>query len=331
MNVNKAVLFLLTYLSFVHASPFEIPFSSKKDLTNEDYIEVQRQVRQLDITSLVRGMYTHCGRIGLISFEGYLARCSKCINQTLINTEKGLYPKKELVKIGQGGDRCFVCCGPLNGKYPTYILSMVKALEEQGFNGYFLYYIGGWPNPTGEEIKYAAVPYCFKIFAMVEAHQAGFNNVLWVDAACFPLRDVEPLFELLDRRGAVLNWFPVPRDSWSCILPQTRALLFRLTGTDVLCSSYINSIVLGLKMNTPEAQKFIAKYYEYVKLGTPFLSCFPEEWVFTAIIGQKEFRSWLVDSPPKLIQASLTNADDSPQEFDDVRSRGYYFYQRKGR
>jgi len=315
----------------LHANPFKIDFPQKKDLTYDDYIEVQKQIRQIDILPLVRDMYANLNGTYFTSFEDIAGRCTKCIRQTLIDPANGQYPQKELVKIGRGSDNCFVCCGPLNGKYPYYVKSLIETLERQGFDGYFLYYIGGWPNPTGEEIQYTAVPYSFKIFAMVEAQRMGFNKVLWVDAACLPLGDVQPLFDRIDKDGALLNWSRPSSTGRRYIFPQTQELLRNLTGTDVHSVPYINTIVFGLKMNTPEARKLVKMYYEFVRLGTPFLSCFPEEWVLTAIIGKRRLRNWTESPPPKLVRGSKTNADDSPTEFSKVREKGVYFYHRKGR
>ncbi len=139
-------------------------------------------------------------------FGDFLGRCTRSIYQTLIDPEKEFFPKQELVKINNSGDRCVVCCVPFGGKYPGYLQTIAEGLIETGLNGYFLYYLGGWPNPTGKEIRYVAVPYSFKIFAMVEAKRLGFNHVLWVDLACYPLKNIEPLFDIIAKNGALLNW-----------------------------------------------------------------------------------------------------------------------------
>jgi hypothetical protein len=166
---------------------------------------------------------------------------------------------------------------------------------------------------------------------MVEAHQLGFNKVLWVDAACFPLRDVQPLFDRIDKDGALLNCFRGSSAGKRYIFPQTHDLLFDITGTDVHKVPYINTIVFGLKMNTPESRKLVEMYYECVRLGIPFLSCFPEEWVLTAIIGKKRFRDWTKSHPPKLVKGPKSGVDDSPAEYTKVYEKGVYFYHRTGR
>jgi len=76
------------------------------------------------------------------------------------------------------GDNCIVCCVPFNRIYPELVLSQVAALKETGFNGYYLYQIGGFPNPTGKEIRHVGVPHSFKIFMTLEAQRLGFSALL---------------------------------------------------------------------------------------------------------------------------------------------------------
>lgn len=312
-------------------NPYAIDFPEKQHLTFKDYLKVQSLMRTIDVPQFVRPLYqTVVHRSGFTSYDDFLGRCSKGTHQLLIDPDRHLYPAKELVKIGSGGDNCIVCCGPLSGKYPGYIKSFIEGLKEIGFNGHFFYMIGGWPNPTGEEIKYAGVPYCFKIFTMLEAYKLGFSRVLWVDAACYPLREIDSLFNKIEHEGAVLNCHPTPCDAYGYIFPETREMLQRFTGVDVLCAWYINTIVFGLKMNAPEAHSIVRSYYDCVRMGTPFLSCFPEEWVLTAIMNQRKYSHWIKPTS-QLILGSLTNREDSPEEFEQVRRRGIYFYHRKGR
>lgn len=333
-RISCLIFFFVPLTGIFASNPFQIELSDMegRELTSKDYVEIQRRLREIDIRKFITEKYENeCKNGNFTTVEDLLGRCTKSIRQTLIDLENGFIPKKELVKINNGGDRCVVCSVPFNGKYPSYVNTFIQGLKKTGFNGYFLYYIGGWPNPTGREIRYVSVPYCFKIFAMLEAYTLGFNHVLWIDSACYPLRNIEPLFQIIARDGALLNWHNPSEADRRLIFPGTRQLLFDLTRVDVLKTKFINSIVMGIKMDSPEAKRFLQKYYELVELGTPFLSCFPEEFVFTAIINDGNYRNWVSHSPPKLIQGSENNADDSSNEFDIVRKKGVFFYHRKGR
>ncbi len=282
------------------ANPFFIPFPPKETVSNDDFIYIQEQLRAIDIQPMLKELYPHDPNY--TGYEDFYARCARGIRQTLIDPAHGKFPRMHLEQIGEKSDRCFVTCVPFKEVYVDLVTRLPAKLKKVGFNGFLLYSIGGFPNPTGREIQYVGVPYCFKIFMMLEAYKRGFNEVIWIDAAALPLRNPKPLFEWLNKNEVFLMG-KASQDAGRYVLPATRELLKDLTGTDVLNVQFIRSIVFGLKMNSPKVQKLIETYYEFVELGTPFLSCYPEEFVLTAIIGQPEFKHWK-PQPFKLLAVS---------------------------
>lgn len=321
-------------------NPFFIDFPPKKDLSTSDYIEVQRSLRSVEIYDTLRSLHkTIPGRAldpkanyGINDFYG---RCSRGIYQNLLDENRRYIPQKTFVQIGIGGEEnCVVCFASYNSRYPQCVLSMEKALKKVGYNGKMLYYLGGWPNPTGEEITFCAIPYSFKIFAMYEAYLLGCKNVLWLDAACLPLRDPQPVFDHIERTGGVFHRFKIPPFFFKSIFPSTREELFKLTGTDLLDrdTDYILTTIFGLRMDRPEIKKFLEQYYDMARRGTPFLSCSPEEAVITAIMGQPEFDSIRTFGLfRKGLGKSPNHAPDSPKEYEAARKKGYYFFHRKNR
>jgi hypothetical protein len=224
-----------------------------------------------------------------------------------------------------------VCCAPfavnegaqVNKSRAENIKTIAAALQSTGFNGYFYYQIGGFPNPTGKEIQYAGVPYSFKIFMMLEAHKLGFNKVLWIDSALLPLRNPVSFFGWIETRGYFLRGWKTPSNAWGFIFPQTRQLLQELTGTDVLNSFWIDTTIFGLKMDNPLVQKLIEEYYRMADLGTPFLSCFPEIFVLSALLGKPEFSSF------QPLNAEIFLKKNEPaSDMKKLINEGYFFYQR---
>lgn len=286
------LLYLLLLSTQLEASnPFAIHFPSKKELTVEDYTNIQNQLRSIDIKPLVDELYSEFSDSAEVNWVDFYLRCSKGLRQTLVSPEQGLFPQRKLEKIGDGGKRCIVCCVPYNSDYPSLVSTISQALQETGFNGYFYYLIGGFPNPTGIEAQFIGIPYCFKIFTMMEAQQLGFTSVLWIDSALMPLRNPDPLFEIIDKYGAYLSEENKTQNN-KYIFPRTRLLLKELTGTDVFETTFIRTHAFGMKMDSDLSQKFIELYYQMLLSGLPFLSCFPEEFVFTAIAGREEFKDW---------------------------------------
>jgi hypothetical protein len=309
--------------SIATSNPFNLEIAPKTEVSCDDYITIQNMfsTRREHIEALVRGMYP-TDRTGYATPETFVGRSTRGLCQILVDPQKGWLPEVKLEKIGTGGDRCIVTCVPYLKKYPELARAIGQALQKVGFNGHYLYLIGGYPNPTGAEIQFVGVPYAIKIFAMLEAQKRGFQKVICVDSATRPLRDPAPLFEKLERKGAFIHGWPCPDDVWKYVMPQTLQLLKKLTGTDVLKSTYVNSIVFGMKMDSKLAKKFIDSYYEMLKLGTPFLSCYPEEIVFSAIYGQGKFaKKW----KPHRFHQLLVGEDQGPERIEQAIKEGAFF------
>lgn len=324
MTTLKSAFWLVLIFSSVYlgANPFLIEFPPKEDLDFADYFTVQQLLREKNIKPLLTELYPE-GK-NYTTFNDFAGRISRGINQVMISFQNRLFPETKLEKFGEGGNNCFVCCIPFGYQYTQLLDSMIAALHQTEFNGHFLYRKGGFPNPTGKEIQYAGVPYCFKIFMMLEAYKLGFNNVIWVDAALIPLQNPAPLFDHIDEYGALLRTWQCPKDAWRFIFPFTRQLLIDEFGVDVLKEKYVNTIVFGLNMDLPNSKHFVDLYYHCVKMGTPFLSCLPEEFVITALMAKINCKPWfthypyLVTGPKK-----QTDGTEKPEH------KNAYFMQRK--
>lgn len=320
MKKTLFTILLCLFANALQANPFLIDFPEKKELTTDDYIEVQKKIRAINILPLLQEMYVE--NIGLSSFDDFKSRCTKALRQNFIDPEKNCFPQKKMVKIGKGGDNCIVNCCPYNMKYPELVNEIPKTLETLGFNGYFFYLVGGYPNPTGKEIKFAGVPYCFKIFMMLEAQQLGFSKVLWLDSAVLPLKDITPVFEKIQTNGCFLMHEMIPGYDQRYIFPKTRQLLKELTGKDIIGGRHISTQVFGLKMDAEKTKKFIADYYKMVELGTPFLSCYPEEFVYVSLFQQNE-KDW--PSVPLFSVLRYQGSNDEKKEAQLLKEQGFYF------
>lgn len=326
MRIVRSFLFTLFLFAHpcIHAeNPFLIPFPDKKELTNDDYVLIQKQLRAVNITPLLKEL--HADDPALVAFEDFQARCTKGLKQTLIDREKGFIPEKKLVKIGSGGGNCVVCCCPYDIAYPELLRSITASLESVGFNGYFYYRIGGFPNPTGKEGKYAGVPYCFKILMMLEAQNLGFNNVLWIDSSILFLKNPTPIFEEIEKQGSFLLDFVNRSYDQKRTFPKTKELLTQLTGVDIFKKHFVTQ-VFGLKLDNERTKDFVQKYYQFLEMGTPFLSCFPEEIVMASIFLQNE-SEW----PTKYLHTFTiyhNDEEDTPEKIQALKDSRFYFYLR---
>ena len=204
----------------------------------------------------------------------------------MIDVEKNLLPIQKLEKIGNGSDMCIVSYSSYNKHYPDFLRDIPEALKNTGFNGYFYYRIGGYPNPTGQEARFSGVPYAFKIFMMLKRIEWDLPKHL-VGLAVAPLNDPTPLFSMVDQSETLFYGFQ--GEEFLYILPSTRQHLKDLTGTDVLALNHVCGGIIGLNMKSKIVHDLIKNYYKFVAKGTPFLSCQPEECVLTAILGQPDY------------------------------------------
>ncbi|MBM3198103.1 MAG: hypothetical protein FJZ58_02455 [Chlamydiae bacterium] len=327
--IKKLVLFLTLGMLPSFANPFLLSSSFNETLSEQDYEEIQEELKTKDIEPLLDALYPAPPPRKILGLWGtslakkkdFYRRISKAFHHTIIDKENGLLPTTCLVKIGKGGDRCLVTYATFNGKYPSFLQELPSTLEEVGFDGFLFYRLGGIPNPSGKEVRYCGIPYAFKIFSLLEAQTLGFSKVLWIDSAFVPLRDPGPLFEWLEQEG---SFFRLTKSPAKYILPATCDLLQEETGVDVLNVPYISAQVIGFDLTTPHVQDFIAEYYRLLELGTPFFSCFPEEYVFSAIAAQNQ-EAWPAQPFERLVASEVKLKNKGASW---AKKHGYFFFQK---
>ena len=135
------------WLALLAINPFLIDFGPKERLSNEDYIYVQKQLEKISRSRFLDPFLSPEDSDWMHHYEWGRSTCG--VRATLINPEERLYPVKELLKIGRGGDRCVVSYASYDRNYHLLIRAIPEALQRSGFNGYCYLRIGGYPNPTG--------------------------------------------------------------------------------------------------------------------------------------------------------------------------------------
>lgn len=309
-------------------NPFLIDIEDKKEYSFEDYINIQNKLEQKNIDKFLESLYPK--EKMHTTFEEIKRRTTRGIKQKIIDISNNILPTKQIFKIGTGGNgkNCFVCCTPLSNDRHVASLTIKESLENVGFNGYFILLNGGFPNPTGTEIKYSGVPYSFKIFMMLEAKKLGFERIIWLDAACYAVNNPEYLFNILAEDDAIFRAFPPncfnPDTCINIVLPKTVELLSNLVNRDIRNDTNVNSIVFGLNLASPKIDGFINEYYEMVKLGLPFLSSFPEEIVFTSIFNKPEY-NYIFKNRDEMNKLYI---HETYLNKEQAKNHGYYFIQR---
>ena len=308
---------------------FEIQMQDKPEYDIEDYIHIQNQLDSKNIDEYITNLYeTSNPTIYFYTLPDFKKRCTRGIKQKIIDVNNPQLPIQQLYKIGNGGNgkNCIICCTPiLNDNENTRLHASQKikeSLESCGFNGYFYLFNGGFPNPSGIEMKYVGVPYCFKIFMMMEAKKKGFENIIWIDSACIALNNPEKLFDTLQEKH-VLFHISYNNAYDQMVFEKTRELLNNKNQNNLYDALYLNTIVFGLNVSSEPITKIIDEYYENVKLGLPFLSIFPEEIVLSSIFNNIEYK-YLLHNCDEM--GNRLQINERVMNKMDAISNGYFFY-----
>jgi hypothetical protein len=313
IRMRLVFLLLFTLPAFPEVpNPFEIEFPMQSFLSFEDYERVQSLIRKKELKELIDAIYpTKCP----YSKNDLYRRVSCFTRQTLISREKNLFPEVMHIRGKEGSQDCIVLGCSFDRTYPEMLRSLVAGLKEIGYEGAIYYRIGGYPNPTGEEVRYAAVPYALKMFMILEAHQLGYNKVLWLDCSAWPLKNLDYCFEAIDKEGILVEW---GRPNTELLIPQTRAILEKTFGMDFSTAPHVAGWLLGFKMDLPYVKEIFRDFYSMVRKGTPFLSMTPEETVLTALFARH--------APPLKFHPNLMLASkESDTRLVEGRQKGFRF------
>ena len=172
-------------------------------------------------------------------------------------------------------------------------------------------------------MKYAGVPYCFKIFMMLEAQKKGFDKVIWIDSGCYALNNPESLFDILYKDDAIMQTYYCNNNYSAMVFQNTIEMLNSITKCNLHNATYIESVVFELNMQSAHVKEFIKEYYDMVRQGYPFFSIFPEEIVFSALFQKEEYKNLITRDYS--IQKKLKIHETKMNE-EQAKSNGYYFH-----
>ncbi len=322
--------FVNKWIDNLDVNPFLIDIPDQAEYTLDDYVNIQTQLNNKYVDNIIEDWYST--RNNFYSVQNFKSRIKKGITQTLINLNDKMLPTQNLYKIGTGGNNrnCIVCCTPFtdttnengNSRYNAS-KNIQTSLENTGFNGYFYLFNGGFPNPTGTEMKYAGVPYCFKIFMMLEAYKKGFDKVIWIDSGCYALNNPEALFDILYKEDAIVKTYHSNNNYNAMAFQNTIEILNSITKCNLHNAIYLETIVLGLNMASVHVTQLIKDYYDMVRLGYPFFSTFPEEIVLSALFQKEEYKDLITRDYS--IQCKLQIHENKMAE-EQAKNAGYYFH-----
>ena len=157
------------------------------------------------------------------------------------------------------GKRCIVSVGSGNW-YPKGINRLKRSLIYHGFDGTtFL-----WKELPPNCPKHSEIPYAFKIYAIQEAIEMGYETILWLDCSAWCIANPEPLFDHIQQHGYYLS-----TSGYNCSQTCNDAILdnFGLTRDEALNIPDSASGAVGLFLSSPIAKQFFLDWMQSMERG----------------------------------------------------------------
>ncbi len=210
--------------------------------------------------------------------SGCLNRVRLMINFMLIGPN-GEMPIAELHRINVNADtskRCIVLYSSYNGIYPEKLRALLAELKTCGYSGNVLLRIGGFPNIPYGGLKLCHIPYAFKVAALREAQELGYEEILWLDTALHPLTNLEMIFQEIKNQGHFFTWVGTLKDNE--VYHLVAAAQFLGVSKELYgLIPHLSSAIIGLNMKNPSAVELLETWYRETKEVYGNLTWFPEE------------------------------------------------------
>ena len=165
---------------------------------------------------------------------------------------------------------CVVSLG-IGQRFSGGLVRQVAGLMANRFEGDIIQAVD-WPDgcPT-----HAEVPYGFKPWMVDRARSEGYEQVLWLDSACVPVKPLGPLFDLIALDGVVLPVGRRPTWEWcsdACAekMGVSRSRLLGMCPTIWAC-------VMGFDFRHATANEFLDRWLAYSRDGVCFHGAYTNE------------------------------------------------------
>lgn len=106
---------------------------------------------------------------------------------------------------------------------------------------------------------HAEMNYSFKPMAMLKAYQQGYRQILWLDASMVAIKNLEPIFQIIERDGYFFQDSGWPNSRW------TNANAFAYFGTNE--GPMLSSGVLGLDLDSEIGYRFFDHWTQAMREG----------------------------------------------------------------
>jgi len=247
-----------------------LPVSDWKNPTLNDYMVIQNHLRARLEKLVANPDSEKCFEEQL---EGWIRY--RIGRVQLIDIKNNHVPEFKIIYINNNPlkkDKCVICYGSYNNAGRDYIQGInciIKALRASNFDGHFIYRIGGWPSLANGRLKYADVPYAFKPFFFEEVRDLGYKQILWLDSASVPVKNLDPIFRSIKEHGCCFfgEWAIAPQKiEWLNYVIRALRIPRKSQYLDIV------SQVVGFDLENKKASLLLDRWIQAAIQKVPFLA-----------------------------------------------------------
>jgi len=113
--------------------------------------------------------------------------------------------------------------------------------------------------------KHSNNPYAFKPFVINKAREDGYDQVLWIDAACIVKKRLDPIWNILDKQGYYIQLNGWQSGEWAsddCLRQMN------VTRDEAMLMPHAMANVMGFDFTNPIAEKLFNTWHNHGKMGT---------------------------------------------------------------
>lgn len=146
----------------------------------------------------------------------------------------------------------------------NYVKGLARLNESLrcNFDGDFIGFIG--ENSVGAPL-HTENPYAFKLYCIEKAVEAGYTQILWLDSSCFAIKNVQPIFDEIEKDGFIFQ----DSGHWLGTWTNDQTLdYFGMTRDEAMEVRMIgNAGFLGLDFEQELPQEFFGKWWKAMSSG----------------------------------------------------------------
>lgn len=165
------------------------------------------------------------------------------------------------------------------GRYVQMQQRLLKSLEKVNYTGDVMFFNheenidGKCPYHKSDDPKLHAagrvVPYGFKAWAIKKAIEKGYENIIWMDAAVYPTKNINEFIQYIEDNGYIffdnIGFSIGDYTSDSCLDK------FNMSRGEAFDSKMIMACLMGFNINSELAMEFINKYFEAANDGVSYI------------------------------------------------------------